>query len=204
MAAAPAKLDLVQQHKADYAPTRKPVLLDIAPGTYLCVRGKGGPGGAAFQQAVGSLYSLAYTLKFQAKAAGRDFKVAPLEAIWDRLGAVPGDLDAAAWRLLVRVPDGTTKADLDRAAAQLAEKGRPPAARVALQRLAEGPCVQMLHVGPYGDEPATVERMHAYAKAQGRSPKGPHHEIYLSDPRRVPPARLRTLLRQPVRGGAAA
>ncbi|HEX9108433.1 MAG TPA: GyrI-like domain-containing protein, partial [Longimicrobiales bacterium] len=103
------------------------------------------------------------------------------------------------WTALIRTPDFVTDEDLQSAVAELKRKGKGPAVeRVRLQRLEEGECVQVLHVGPYSAEPPTIEALHAFAAQQGRTLSGRHHEIYLSDPRRVPPERLKTILRQPV------
>lgn len=205
MPTAAAKLDLRKQHPEGYAATRAPALVDVGPGKYLAVAGKGKPGGPEFQQAVASLYSTAYTLKFQGKAAGRDFKVAPLEGIWevnDEMG--PEAFGRLPWRLLLRVPDRVAKADLRRASEALAAKGKAPPCPVTLERLDEGPCVQALHVGPYDKERDTVAALQSFARAHGYKPRGTHHEIYLSDPGRTPPGRLRTILRHPVKGGAGA
>jgi hypothetical protein len=194
-------LDVVREHPAEYRLARKPALLTVGAGRYLAVEGRGPPGGAAFQAAIGSLYGVAFTLKFALKKVGRDFKVAPLEALW--WGGDPGrplvDEPHATWhwKLLIRVPDHVGPRELAQAQASLAEKGRP-AGSVRLERLREGRCVQMLHVGPYDSERPALEAMVRAARAEGCRVSGPHHEIYFSDPRRVPPARLRTLLRFPV------
>ena len=137
------------------------------------------------------------------KREGSDYTVAPLEALWwpsPATGAFPVKPDPSwRWTALIRTPELVGPADLETAAAELERKGKGgAAARVRLQALDEGECVQMLHVGPYSTEPATVEAMHAFAAARGRELRGRHHEIYLSDPRRVPPERLKTILRQPV------
>jgi hypothetical protein len=97
------------------------------------------------------------------------------------------------------VPEFITARDLKQTGATLKEKGKEPAAEVRLETLREGRCVQVLHTGPYADEPATVTRMKALVEGQGLSFVGPHHEIYLSDPRRVAPEKLRTILRMPVK-----
>jgi hypothetical protein len=136
-------------------------------------------------------------------AGGQDYKVCQLEGLWWADGssadftAVPRD--QWRWKLLIRVPDFIGQADLDQAKAALRDKGKPPAFEsVRLETIEEGPCVQMLHVGPYAEEPATLALMRQFAAAGGLEFRGPHHEIYLSDPRRVPPERLRTILRMPV------
>jgi hypothetical protein len=155
---------------------------------------------------VGALYAAAYTIKFASKAAGKDFKVSSLEAqVWvdDRY---PCFQDSPRtewhWNLLIRVPSFVTGRDLAKAVAAKGEKA-PGIASVRVETLKEGASVQMLHVGPYADEPATIQAMIEFAATQGLEPHGHHHEIYLSDPRRVPPERLRTILRIPVHAKAA-
>jgi hypothetical protein len=198
------KLDLYRLHQAEYVAPREPVLLDLKPANYLAIAGRGEPGGAAFQARIGALYGVAYTLKFAKKAAGRDYGVCKLEGLWWGSG---GKLDFSAepketwnWKLLIRTPDFITARDVAQAAAALRKKGKGPEVDdVQLETLREGRAVQMLHVGPYDREAETIAAMRAHAQAHGRRFAGRHHEIYLSDPRRVAPAKLRTILRMPVR-----
>ena len=155
---------------------------------------------------VGAMYGSAFTVKMTSKFAGRDYKVNQLEGLWWVAGAGEGrnflhvPRDQWCWTLLIRTPDFITSADLDAARAALLAKGKGPETQeVRLEPLAEGLCVQMLHVGPYQDESRTIEALEAFAAEQGLVFHGRHHEVYLSDPRRVPPERLRTILRHPVR-----
>jgi hypothetical protein len=202
MPAAP-RLDLYKLHKAEYVTPKEPVLIQTKPARYLTTTGQGAPAGEAFQKSVGALYSVAFTLKMAKKVAGKDYKVCNLEGLWwgDKEGE---DFVAQApetwnWKLLIRVPDFITAEDLKKTITTLKKKGKPPeAAEVKLETLDEAQCVQMLHVGPYSQEGGTISQMVALAKEKGLSCRGRHHEIYLSDPRRVPPERLRTLLRLPV------
>jgi hypothetical protein len=202
MPAAP-KLDLYKVHKAEYVTPKKPVLIQTKPAKYLTIIGQGGPSGKAFQEGVGALYSVAFTLKMAKKFAGKDYKVCHLEGLW---WGDQGGQDFAAqprdtwnWKLIIRVPDFINAKDLKDTIAKLKEKGKPPeTANVELETLDEGQCVQMLHVGPYSKEGETISQMIALAGEKGLSCSGRHHEIYLSDPRRVPPERLRTILRLPV------
>jgi hypothetical protein len=199
-----SKLDLYKEHKQDYVTPRKPVLLTIGPAKYLSIEGQGQPGGELFQTHLGSLYGVAFTIKMTSKFAGRDYKVMMLEGLWHH----PDGQCAASgkppkewkWKLLIRTPDFITRKELHKAIAALKVKGKgPEVARVKLETFREGRCVQVLHVGPYDQEPQTIEVMKTFAEANGLSLKGPHHEVYLSDPRRVVPSKLRTILRQPVR-----
>ena len=160
-----AKLDLYQINKADYATPRKPVLLRIAQATYLGIAGRGTPGGEAFQQAIGALYSVAFTIKMASKFAGRDYGVSKLEGLWwvdSGRSFMTEPKDKWSWRLLIRTPDFIGKREMEGARKQLAEKGAgkgraPLFKEVELPPFNEGRCVQMLHAGPYdraGDHPA--------------------------------------------------
>ena len=198
------KLDLYKLRAAEYVAPKKPMLVKVGRAQYLTITGKGEPGGATFQAHVGALYGVAYTLKFAQKFAGRDYKVCNLEGLW--WGSKPvGDFSKEAmsawnWKLLIRVPDFINKKDVAAAVKQLREKGKGlEAEEVKLESITEGLCVQMLHVGPYEKESETIGEMREFAAAQGLAFHGLHHEIYLSDPRRVPATRLRTILRMPVR-----
>jgi hypothetical protein len=179
-------------------------VVDIQAAKYLTIEGRGEPGGEAFQSAIGALYQAAYTIKMAKKFEGQDYKVCALEGQW--WGDDPEKCFAALpkaewrWKLMIRVPDFLTAADLKGAMAKLKEKGKGGLVEtVRLEAVKEGRCVQALHVGAYDREGETVERMAAFAEASGLSPRGLHHEIYLSDPRRVPAERLKTILRQPVK-----
>ena len=198
------KLDLYKEHKAEYVTPKKPVLVKTKPAKYLTITGKGRPGGELFQKHIGALYGVSYTIKWIKKLAGQDYKVCHLEGLWwgDKEGldfsAIP--LDQYSWKLIIRVPDFIQKKDLASAVRALQEKGKgPEVAEVRLEKINEGLCVQMLHVGPYPDEVKTIAQMMNLAQEKGLACHAPHHEIYLSDPRRVPPARLRTILRFSVR-----
>jgi len=198
------KLDLYKLHKAEYAAARKPALVELKPAAYLAISGQGSPGGQAFTASIGALYGVAFTIKMTRKFAGKqDYAVCKLEGQWwtepeADFGKLPPD--EWRWNLLIRTPDFIGAADLRQAVTALVKRGKgEEAARVRLKSLTEGLCVQMLHVGPYDKECETIAVMRAFAEKQGLALSGRHHEIYLSDPRRVPPARLKTILRHPVR-----
>lgn len=203
-AASPAaRVDLVREHGEEYVAPKEPTILRVGPAKYLSVEGQGPPGKQEFQTKLGALYSVAYTLKFLEKERGLDFKVPMLEGVWT---GITGSLDFSAksqkmaWRLLVRVPRFVRAGDVREAVARLHAKGKGDGAKdVHLSTEREGLCVQALHVGPYSAERSTVEHMTTVARSNGYSLEGPHHEIYLSDPRRVPARRLKTILRQPIR-----
>ncbi|MCF3649624.1 GyrI-like domain-containing protein [Synoicihabitans lomoniglobus] len=195
----PGKIDLFKSLKSEYASPRTPKLVPTTPGLYLAFNGSGRPGGDRFGDGIGALYAVGYTLKFRRKLGpGPDYAVGKLECIWKHLPA-ERDSDGWRWQLLMRVPDFITAAELDETIAVLIEKKKPATVReVQRVEIDEGLVVQMLHVGPYEDEPSTFAAMARYATAEGYASDGDPHEIYLSDPRRVEPARLKTILRQPV------
>jgi len=197
-----AKLDLYREFKSEYVTPKQPVFVAVAPARYLSITGQGAPGGDCFRAHIGALYAVAFTLKMAEKFAGHDYKVCHLEGQWWADGSVdfrnhqPKEWQ---WRLLIRVPEFITQTQVDTAIKTVIEKGKSVlASDVKLEEIAEGRCVQMLHVGPYAQEKVTVEKMNALAEGSGVHLRGPHHEIYLSDPNRVPAERLRTILRYPV------
>ena len=197
------KLDLYKVHKAEYVTPKEPVLIQTKRAKYLVFTGRGAPAGEAFQKAVGALYNVAYTLKMAKKFAGKDYKVSNLEGLWwgDKEGEnfAAQTPDAWNWKLIIRVPDFVSAKDLKEAITTLKEKGKPPeVAEVKLETIGEGQCVQMLHVGPYSQEGETISQMLELAAEKHLASRGRFHEIYLSNPRRVSAARLRTLLRLPV------
>jgi len=198
-----AKLDLYRLHKAEYVAPRSPVLITVKPGRYLTIAGTGDPDGPAFGEAMGALYAMAFTIKMAKKAAGRDYKVAGPEGLW--WGAGKGKLlidtppSTWRWKLMMRLPGFVAPRDRAAAVRQLIARGKVPIVRkVKVETLREGRCVQALHVGPYREEHETIDRMMEFARARRLVPRGKHHEIYLSDPRRVAPTKLRTILRLPV------
>lgn len=203
------KIDLFKQHKDEFASPKKPALVKIRKASYLAIDGCGGPGGDDFQTALGALYGMAYTVKMTRKFSGRrDYVVCKLETLYwsEGKGGSPcvdfGELppDQWRWKMMIRTPDFVKEKELTEARAALAAKGKGEGAdRVRLETLAEGQCVQMLHVGPYDKEGETVIQMMAFAEEQGLTFHGLHHDIYISDPRRVPPERLKTILRRPVK-----
>jgi hypothetical protein len=198
------KIDLYTEHKNEYAAARKPVLVEMKPAVYLAIEGRGEPGGEQFSSSIGALYGAAFTIKMTRKFAGQqDYVVCKLEGQWwsdlaQDLSKAPKD--QWRWNLLIRTPDFVTEEELRKAVAVLLKRGKgQEVKRVRLESLAEGTCVQMLHVGPYDQECLTIARMKEFAESNQLEFHGRHHEVYLSDPRRVPPQRLKTILRCPVR-----
>ena len=197
-----AKLDLYKKFKSEYVTPKDPVFVVVGPAKYLSITGHGAPGGEHFRSHISALYAVAFTLKMAEKFAGHDYKVCHLEGQWwaddggDFRTRQPNQWQ---WRLLIRVPEFITQKEVDPAIQTVITKAKSPiAGQVRLEELTEGRCVQMLHVGPYRDEKTAIDKMQEVAQGNGLHLRGPHHEIYLSDPNRVPAERLRTILRYPV------
>ncbi|MBP5871899.1 GyrI-like domain-containing protein [Streptomyces scabiei] len=200
------KYDVKRALKAYYAPKNTDwELVDVPELRYLAVDGHGDPNTAtAYRHAVEALYAVAYTVKFTSRRElGEDFVVGPLEGLWwaDDMGDfLARRKDNWRWRMLINVPGWITDLMIEEArAAALAKKDRPALGDVRPETLREGTSAQVLHIGSYDDETPVLTRLHRdYLPAHGLREAGLHHEIYLSDPRRTDPARLRTVLRQPV------
>ncbi|MBW0102373.1 GyrI-like domain-containing protein [Pseudonocardia sp. KRD291] len=182
-----------------------PALVEVPDLRYLMVDGHGDPNTAAFAEAVSALYPVAYSLKFASRSdLGRDYVVMPLEGLWwaEDMGSFTTARDKTrwSWTLMIMTPDWVTDDMFAAALERVAAKDRP--ARLGdlrLQTLSEGRCVQALHVGSYDDEAGLLRRMHdEFIPAAGMTMVGRHHEVYLSDARRVEPSKRRTILRQPV------
>jgi hypothetical protein len=190
-------------------------LLVIPMRRYLMIDGTDVPGGPAFRNAIGSLYPVAYTLHFALKRRGVAAPVGALEGLfWEHepgpidpaaFGSVPAGAVPWSWRLLLPVPRDALESEIVAAFESLARKPQPPPAleQVRCETWEEGPVAQILHVGSYAAEPPTIARLHDEIRALGLRPVGCHHEIYVSDPGRTKPERLKTLVRQPVAGPGA-
>lgn len=199
------KIDLFKLHKDQYIAPKQPQVVEIHKAKYLTISGRGEPGGEEFTTKIGALYGAAYTMKMTRKFDGKqDYSICKLECqLWvdnERQDFATTDPKQWNWKFLIRTPDFVRDNELDTTIETLLKKGREPQVRqVTLESLEEGLCVQMLHIGPYEKENETVVQMEAFAGRQDLEFHGWHHDIYLSDPRRVPPERLKTILRHPVR-----
>jgi len=186
------------------ASARQAALVRIPRINFLAIDGVGNPNTAPeFQQAIEALYGVAYTIKFWLKQnKGIDYGVPPLEGLWwteDRSCFSPDNTAKWLWTLLIRQPDFVDEALVKPALDKLAAKRDLPAGgKLRLLSGEEGLAAQILHVGPYSAEQPTIERLHSFIKDQGYNLKGKHHEIYLGDPRRSVPEKLRTILRHMV------
>ena len=202
---APAKIDLFKDHKDQYVAPKKPVLVTITKTRYLTIEGQGPPDSEEFTSRLGALYAIAYTIKMTRKFdGGQDYTICKLEGqYWTSGGQQEfsaGLPDDVSWMLMIRTPDFVERGELAQAAKVLLDKGKDKeVSRVKLEAFSQGQCVQMLHLGPYEREHETLALMREFAAAEGLRPHGRHHEVYVSDPRRVPPERLKTILRMPVK-----
>ena len=205
--------DFKKEYREFYLPQRTPVLVTVPPMNYIAVRGEGDPNaeGGAYKEAIGLLYAVAYTIKMSKMGDHRidgyfDYVVPPLEGFWWQEGVQGVDYahkESFHWISLIRLPDFVKPADFDWARAEAERKKKLDLSGVELLRYDEGLCVQCMHVGSYDDEPATVALMHDTIARQGYAPDFSggrfHHEIYLSDVRKVEPARLKTVIRHPIK-----
>jgi hypothetical protein len=200
------KLDLRKQLKHLYNPSaREPALVDVPAMTFACIDGRGDPNGPDFAAATGALYAFSYTIKFLVKKERAiDYPVIPLEGLWSIEGKADfsmGDFkerDAWRWTAMIMQPDAAASDLWPVALGQAAGRGVPFLERLHFERFDEGRSAQIMHIGPYSAEPGTLARLHGFIDAQGLRPRGRHHEIYLGDPRRSAPEKLRTVLRHPV------
>jgi hypothetical protein len=198
------KVDLKKELKHLYqASAQEPVIVEVPAFNFLMLDGAGDPNGSPqFQEAAEALFSVAYNLKFRVKKAqGVDYGVLPLEGLWyaDELADFREDhKEAWKWTLMILQPEFISSNTVRLALEEVAAKKNLAALdRLKFLRYREGLAAQVLHLGPYGEEGPAVARLHAFIQAKGGELRGKHHEIYLSDPRRTAPERLKTILRQP-------
>ena len=198
------KVDYKKKLKHLYGPSsKKVVIVEVPPMNYLMVDGEGGPAAESYQQAIEALYGLSFTVKFDVKKdVGPDYTVMPLEGLWwakDMTAFSSDRKDEWQWKMMTMQPDHVTAKHVNAATKQLREKKNPPALdKIRFESYHEGPSVQILHIGPYDDEGPTIAQMHKFIDKNGYQLHMKHHEIYLSDPRRSKPEKLKTVLRQPV------
>ena len=205
--------DFKKEYKEFYMPKNKPEIVTVPKANYIAVRGKGDPNeeGGAYQQAISVLYAVAYTLKMSYKTDHRiegffDYVVPPLEGFWWQEG-VDGvdysDKSTFCWISVIRLPNFITKKDLDWAVEMATKKKKMDCSVAEFLTIDEGLCVQIMHIGPFDNEPATVEIMNQYIAENGYendfSDTRIHHEIYLSDARKVAPEKLKTIIRHPIK-----
>ena len=208
-----SKMDYKTAYKELYAPKTTPSVVDVAPMTFIMVDGRGNPNDeeGEFQRAVELLYALTYTVKMAPKSGNTpegyfEYVVPPLEGLWwmdDPEHADFQDKDKYCWTAMIRQPEFVTPAVFEWAAQEVRRKKKLDTGKARLEYFTEGLCVQCMHIGPFSEEPATIEKMEAYLAQWGLtrdlSDTRKHHEIYLGDPRKTEPSKMRTILRYPVR-----
>ena len=200
------KIDFKKKMKEFYNSPRNPVIVDVPKMQYLMIDGAGYPGTSQeYQDAMVALYPVAYTLKFKLKKAGiLDFVVMPLEGLWwakdMEVFLVDARKEEWLWTSMIMQPLDVTKTYYEEVIKEVHEKKNPTAlSKMRLESYTEGTSVQTLHIGPFSEEGPVIEQMHQFAFDQGYKLHGKHHEIYLSDPRRTPEEKFRTVIRQPLK-----
>lgn len=205
--------DYKKEYKEFYLPKNKPQIVTVPPMNYIAVRGTGDPNevDGAYKASIGVLYALAYTIKMSKMGDHRiegyfDFVVPPLEGFWwqeGKEGFDYTDKSSFSWISMIRLPDFVTQEEFDWAVQEATRKKNLDCSKAEFLHVDEGECVQIMHLGAYDDEPATVARMDAFLQENGYqndfSDKRLHHEIYLSDARKVAPEKWKTVIRHPIR-----
>lgn len=205
--------DYKKEYKEFYMPKKKPELVEVPEMKFIAVRGKGNPNeeDGAYKKAIGLLYGIAFTIKMSKKSDHRidgyfDYVVPPLEGFWWQEGVRGVDYSRKedfCWISLIRLPDFVTEEDFQWAVDEAQRKKKQDYSKVEFLTISEGLCVQCMHIGAYDDEPATIAVMDQFIKERGYendfSENRMHHEIYLSDARRVAPEKLKTVIRHPIK-----
>lgn len=205
--------DYKKEYKEFYMPPKKPGIVEVPPMNYIAVRGNGDPNeeDGEYKESIGLLYGIAFTIKMSYKGDHKiegffEYVVPPLEGFWWQDGVDGIDYahkEEFNFISLIRLPDFVTKADFDWAVVEATKKKKTDFSKVEFLTYNEGLCVQCMHIGPYDNEPATIAAMHEYAEQNGYeldiTNARYHHEIYLSDPRKCDPSRLKTVVRHPIK-----
>lgn len=205
------KLNLTKKYKSYFTAKQKPELIEIEQAQFISIAGKGDPAAQAFADRIEALYATAYVLKFMYKAKSSDFVVSKLEGLWwfdeDKFAgktivttAIEVPRSEWEYRLLIRMPEFVAEEDLTRAKETvIGKKDIQLAEQIEYFTMSEGKSVQMLHVGPFSTEPETLKQIGAFIDKNNFKKNGLHHEIYLSDFRKMEPHKLKTILREPVK-----
>lgn len=205
--------DFKKEYKEFYLPKNKPQIVNVPKANYIAIRGQGNPNeeGGAYKQAIGILYAVAYTLKMSYKTDYKidgfyEYVVPPLEGFWWQDGICGVDYskkDEFNWISIIRLPDFITRENFDWAVKTASEKKKIDCSKAEFLTIEEGLCVQIMHIGSFDDEPASLEKMDKYLAENGYekdfSETRLHHEIYLSDPRKSTPDKQKTAIRHPIK-----
>ncbi|OXA98093.1 hypothetical protein B0A75_15620 [Flavobacterium oncorhynchi] len=206
-----SKLDLTKTDKIYYKAKTSPEILHIEKTNYISITGKGDPSGKEFSEKIQALYGTAYILKFMLKAVNNDFVVPKLEALWsfdtEKYAAISMDeaplkIPRSEWnyRIMIRMPDFVSNKQIEDAIIIAVNKKQIDLAKfIEFHEMAEGKVIQILHIGPFEDEPQTLKKIQKFSIENNLQQNGLHHEIYLSDFRKTAPEKLKTLLREPVK-----
>jgi hypothetical protein len=202
------KIDFKKEYKNLYNPSAKEVaVVEVPTFNYLMIDGEGNPNTSQdYKDAIEALFGVSYTLKFMVKKGKQatDYCVLPLEGLWwaDSMDAFTGgDKDKWKWTAMIMQPTKLVTAELVKEAVeQVKKKKNPPALpKLRFEKLSEGLAVQIMHIGPYSEETANIQKLHNFIKQEGYELTGKHHEIYISDPRKSMPAKIKTVIRQPMK-----
>ncbi|MFQ6087712.1 MAG: GyrI-like domain-containing protein [Candidatus Methanofastidiosia archaeon] len=197
------KLDLTKKYKTYYKAKPIPEIVEIEEAQFLEIEGMGAPAEEEYMARMKALYALAFGVKMAMKKEGKDFTVPKLEGLWwvdSDKSYLEVPREEWRWRLLIRQPEFVTFEIVERAKVEvIKKKGIELVSEVELEKMKEGKCVQILHIGPYATEEESLNRMRELMSEENLVRNGLHHEIYLRDPRRVPEEKYRTILRQPVK-----
>ena len=199
------KTDYKKELKELYGPSvKEPSIVNVPVMNYLMIGGKGDPSTSKeYMDSIEALYAVAYTLKFMIKKQGEaDYVVPPLEGLWwadDMNAFIIGKRDSWKWTSMIMQPPQVTRELFEKALEEAKKKkGLTALSKMRFEALDEGSCTQIMHIGPYSAEGPTIEKLHRFIKEKGFVPRGKHHEVYLSDPRKSEPDKLKTVIRQPV------
>lgn len=199
------KTDYKKELKKYYsAPVKNAELIDVPEFNYLMADGEGDPNNSQlFQDAAARLYGLSYTIKFMIKkqTPEDDYSVMPLQGLWradDMDCFLTGSKDAWKWTLMILQPGFVTSGIVEKAKTEAEKKKGVSFSSVRFEKYTEGLSAQIMHIGPYAEEEPTVKKLHSFIDAEGYKKRGLHHEIYLGDPRKSDPSKLKTIIRQPV------
>ena len=197
------KLDLTKEYKAYYTAKKTPEVVEFDEAQFLTIEGKGAPGGKEFTAKVEALYPLAYGVKKICKKQDKDFGVPKLEGLWwveSDKPALEVPREEWKWKLLIRMPEFVTSEYVEKIKPEVIKKKNIELVNeIKFEKITEGKCVQVLHIGPYSTEPESLAKMKKLMEENNLIERALHHEIYLSDPRRVPEEKMKTILRQPVK-----
>jgi hypothetical protein len=197
------KLDFAKEYKQYYTAKNNPIVIEFGKVPYLSIEGRGEPAGEFFSKAIKALYPFAYGVKKICKMQGKDFGVPKLEGLWwveSNKQALEVPRAEWYWKLLIRMPDFVIPENVKNAKEEtFKKKGLDLIKEIKFEIIDEGKCIQIMHIGPYTTEPETIQKMKDLMKQNGYSENGLHHEIYLSDPRKTVPEKMKTILRQPIK-----